>query len=671
MDSSQKRRLVAIAPAAAGEDVGHSNEAGPAGTPVLKMKRTLTLVACDSCRKRRVKVGDHSQIPATPFSSRAHAGHQCDGKRPRCGQCTRKSEDCQYEAGEGETVLLALKKRIGELEGEHIRYKGLFNLLRTRPEREASEILRRIRTAEEPLLVLEAINHAELMLSEICSDGEGPSDERLLRLDRQALENSVIRVPAQPWTIVAGQALVSELITDYFTWDNAYLFPSIDRDTFMDEMRSCDVSSAAWCTPLLVNAMCARRSQILERARLYGKMKRQNLAEQFLGECKMHLEQELGRPSIPAVQALMLMYMTTTCLGRDRAGRIYRTHALEMIPRLRIEARYRSLQEHGLDNDKERKLLSGALWGMFIFESRVAFLYFNPSQISVPQIPNPFAADPDEASWDQAKGNIDVLDRPFGAPCQIALVPGINAASCSLAVLFYDIMTHNTHKDTVWGSKDDLRKQRYMYAELQRMKSSWPKRFYVENNFAPTTCYLRMQENEVAFGIIQTLRHSTLFETPASQPGTTIGDLCLYHCGSNAKWCDAYLSKWPFDTLIWRHLYLSMQPLVLMFDIPAACDIFANECMMMRYGCQTFRICGILLQAMQAFAWAINQTVPENARIYLEGWTKEDAMGEEELPMSFALPQQDDVKDLLQQNMEGSTSVEHHLGSLVKKWSLG
>ncbi|KJZ68072.1 hypothetical protein HIM_12535 [Hirsutella minnesotensis 3608] len=547
MESSQKRKLIPIAPAPEGQSAGQQPHAerDPPSAPIMKMKRTMTLVACEGCRRRRVK---------------------CDGKRPLCGQCARKGEDCQYEAGEGETVLLALKKRYGALEKEHTRYKELFNLLRSRPDRDANEILRRLRTAEEPLVVLEAINHAELLL-------QGPSfeeevcNERLLRLDQQALENSVIKVPARPWTEVAGHGLVSELITDYFTWDNTYLLPSIDRNVFIGEMTQCEISSARWCSPLLVNAMCARRSQILERARLFGALKKQDVTLLFLDEAKKHLDVEQGRATIPTVQGLMLMYMTTTCLGKDRAGRIYRNHALELIPRLRIEAQYHSLLEDGHEDPKERNLLSKAIWGLFIFESRVAFLYFQPSSIPVPQVPNPFAVDVEKDSWHQTRSNVDVLDRPFEeSPCEVPLVPDINAATCSLAVLFYDIMMHNTNEETVWGSKDDLRKQRGLYSKFKKLTASWPKRFHLENNFAPSTCYLRMQENEVGFSIIQTLRNGTLFETPASEPGTTISDLCLVHCASDSQTINAYLNKWPFDTLLWRSLYLSMQPLVLTLD---------------------------------------------------------------------------------------------------------
>lgn len=296
-------------------------------------------------------------------------------------------------AGEGETVLLSLKKRHGALEGEHGKYKELLTLLRDKPDSEAYEILRRIRNADEPLLVLDEIRHAELLLAEPSSPVADrlSMDDRLLRLDQEARDHSFIAVPARPWTVVVDDGLVSELITEYFTWDHAYLLPSVDRDVFVDEMRSRDPLTARWCSPLLVNAICAQKSVryplyipyiyplycrglttvqiVVERARLYGAMTQQDLTERFLDEAKSLLDREQGRASIPTAQALMIMFLTIMCLGKDRAGRIYRHYALEMILRLKIEAKYTALLEEGRDDPRERGLLAKALWGLFVFES--------------------------------------------------------------------------------------------------------------------------------------------------------------------------------------------------------------------------------------------------------------------------------------------------------------
>lgn len=154
----------------------------------------------------------------------------------------------------------SLKRRIGFLEREKARYENFFKLLHTKPDGDALEILRRIRASKDPLAILDAIREAELLLPVDGSTDAAAGKENVARLDRSALESSVIQVPAQPWTTVAGDGLVSELVTNYFTWDGGYLFPSIDTEVFVNEMRTANPEKATWCSPLLVNAVCAQSS---------------------------------------------------------------------------------------------------------------------------------------------------------------------------------------------------------------------------------------------------------------------------------------------------------------------------------------------------------------------------------------------------------------------------
>lgn len=66
-------------------------------------------------------------------------------------------------------------------------------------------------------------------------------------------------VQALPWSIVASDVVVSELISQYFTYDYLYVFPSVPRLPFLNEMRLGDPITARCCSPLLVNAICAQQ----------------------------------------------------------------------------------------------------------------------------------------------------------------------------------------------------------------------------------------------------------------------------------------------------------------------------------------------------------------------------------------------------------------------------
>lgn len=179
--------------------------------------------------------------------------------------------------------------------------------------------------------------------------------------------------------------------------------------------------------------------------------------------------------------------------------------------------------------------------------------------------------------------------------------------------------------------------------------------------------------NEVAFSLVQTLRHRTLFEMPAAQPGTTIYELCLYHSRSTIDSIETMLQTSPFQAAHWRYLYVAMHPLVLLLDKPRASETFTKACRMMRYGSETFAVCDYLLHATQAFAWAVGRTLPKVAEQYLpERKIGGGSQGKED-NVSFALPRQDDVWDLMTAGRtlrKKSVDVEEDIGLLVQNWTL-
>lgn len=68
---------------------------------------------------------------------------------------------------------------------------------------------------------------------------------------------SPIEVKAKPWTKVAEDSMVSHLISIFMTWELPF-FPMIDRQRFLADFVAANTQTASGCSPLLVNAMCAR-----------------------------------------------------------------------------------------------------------------------------------------------------------------------------------------------------------------------------------------------------------------------------------------------------------------------------------------------------------------------------------------------------------------------------
>lgn len=258
----------------------------------------------------------------------------------------------------------------------------------------------------------------------------------------------------------------------------------------------------------------------------------------------------------------------------------------------------------------------------------------------------------------------------------------------TLSELFYEVMIYNSSEEADSRGEKDTNIRKRLYARLRHVEEGLPQRFLPSHNPAPSAIYLRcvgnlyafncmmsndltrMHLSEIGFAIIQSQSHDLLLELPASQPGTTIKELCLNHCRSDIKMAEMFLLHWPFEACLWRHLYLSLQPLSLMLDDPEARQLFTAGSAMVRGGCSSFRICGHLLQATQAYAWAVDTEIPTEALLHYEG-CKEN-METQDLPLSFALPRQDDAKNLLRgksKRKKGGSFPEEDLGTLIEMWT--
>ncbi|KAK2931233.1 hypothetical protein FoTM2_008743 [Fusarium oxysporum f. sp. vasinfectum] len=557
--------------------------------------------------------------------------------------------------------LSPCRKKYDILLVENQQYRELFDAINKKPECEAQEIFNRLRSSDQPLTVLESVRQAEVLLPKL-STNTWDSDPRLAFFDQKAFESSVIQVPAKPWTAVAGDGIVSELITDFFIWDNSYMFPVLDRVTFVDEMRAGDETEMKWCSPLLVNAICAKRCLMVERGKQFGVMTGRNLSDCFLVEAKSHFESEQGRPSIPTVQGLLLIYLTMTATGKDRAGLIYRLTAYEMLKQLRLEARYKAAKNNVPPQTHDMMLISKTLWGIFLLESRIAYFYNQPSIIPPPQIPKPFLS----ILTFTHKGNLDVLDRPWKDSSDLVpRPPGVLAAACSFSELLYETMQYLTTSRVRRGSEEDIHARRLFFSRLIQLKHDIPRQLVLERNLTPVTCFLRMDENLILYTLLQYMPAEIPFGVPYS---STVKDLRIQHCRHDTDIIASFIKKWPTNLMVAHQLYISMQTLVPILDDTAAQDLFTKSCRMAQLSSRNIRLSGVLLQATQAFVWAMDKSIPEPARQYLEGWTQETV--EKDLPMSFALPPRGEVKEVLASDGSDQECSIWNLGTLIEKWAM-
>ncbi|KAG6055725.1 hypothetical protein E4U32_006132 [Claviceps aff. humidiphila group G2b] len=289
MKTSYKRLLPGLAKHGA-----QSSKVGAAdGTQGSPATCSVNFVACDTCRRKKSK---------------------CDGQRPICDRCSRCGSHCNYAAEVGESRSAALNKRYRALVRDYNRLakeaymlRRFYGHIRAVPEEQAFSVFVKIRASRSsrPLDVLESLDETHQERNEFLAPYEDSNGE-----NNEADSDQNIEVRAAPWTTVAGDEVVSELITQYFTFDYLYVFPPINRTIFVREMASPSVHPGLCCSQLLVNAICAQQCYISRREHMEG-MPRLEMAERFLQEANRLLPHELCNLSLPTCQAACLIFAAT------------------------------------------------------------------------------------------------------------------------------------------------------------------------------------------------------------------------------------------------------------------------------------------------------------------------------------------------------------------------
>lgn len=136
----------------------------------------------------------------------------------------------------------------------------LYEYLRSRPLVEVAEVIRRIRSNADPCKVLSLVRDGDLLLEASAMGRKGLEadvEDVVRELDAAAYQQSHVRVPAKPWTDIACDGLVSELVSIFFDIEQPFVTTYVDKHCFLEDMRSEQVGNVRFCSPALVNAICA------------------------------------------------------------------------------------------------------------------------------------------------------------------------------------------------------------------------------------------------------------------------------------------------------------------------------------------------------------------------------------------------------------------------------
>jgi hypothetical protein len=148
-------------------------------------------------------------------------------------------------------------------------------------------------------------------------------------------------------------------------------------------MASGDVANAKFCSPLLVNAMCAFAAVSmklfgvqaiitnvpLQFTSLYveaiDSANATKMRQKFFNEARKLYDNSRGKASLTSVQSLLILYLFSNGDGMDRAGLIFRMSAAGMYKRLRLGSHLPSWCNA---QQGHRRAFSRNAWGCFALE---------------------------------------------------------------------------------------------------------------------------------------------------------------------------------------------------------------------------------------------------------------------------------------------------------------
>lgn len=110
-----------------------------------KRPKQMTVIACNSCKRRKSKVPPPATRPPPPRAKQV----QCNGARPACDRCLRLNEQCQYELDSTISRQDGLKRRLREVTAKSDALESIVAQLRSASDLEAAHLIRQLRAGTE------------------------------------------------------------------------------------------------------------------------------------------------------------------------------------------------------------------------------------------------------------------------------------------------------------------------------------------------------------------------------------------------------------------------------------------------------------------------------------------------------------------------------------------
>ncbi|SMR50161.1 unnamed protein product [Zymoseptoria tritici ST99CH_3D1] len=596
-------------------------------------KREQVVAACYECRSKKVK---------------------CDAARPACGRCSSRSLSCYYDVEPETSRAVALKRKHESVQDDLDRMTELYDYIRSRSEGEVWDLVSQIRQTADPFKFLKLVRDRN---GDLPTGLPEPNVKAMMRqLDASALEESRIKVRASPWTSIAGDGIVSHLIS-------RALEPSvttfIDEEALTTDMSVQNPGTTPYCSALLVNVLCAFGtfgSTYVDRIDSSTKLNDEGkLRVQFFNKARDLLDEERGKASLPTVQALFLLYLYWNFLGMDRAGLVYRLQGVDMFKKLRLGSQTLPC-ERGYNEALNRRACSRNAWGLFCAESYISYAYHQPSLIPIPTLPHYFTEPTPFERIDTVmiRTSDDVLE-----------------ARCHLLSIFYRIASYKPREPNVLGSHADIATRQRLYDALRGWHSVLPDRPHYSPHQAIHYRVFRSQ-----FHLLSAILWRPLQDIAVRlESGYTPAAVCIWHCTKVLDEVEANMREYPRDTergargslsVLWLCHMLSFTLILMLRRHRDSLEPLVRVVRLLHALGTTWPNARVLLRAMYAISLQLRVELPEEALQYCRGTDMEESLYSD-MPTSYTVARHADFEDVDGQGDDSGDGIE--VGGLISKWA--
>ncbi|KAL8825677.1 MAG: hypothetical protein Q9191_004266 [Dirinaria sp. TL-2023a] len=526
--------------------------------------------------------------------------------------------------------------------------------------------LRRLRSLRNAVETLEQLYHYIQVMPEAQLFGGKDNDERLRLLDVVALDESDIKVLARPWTTVAGNGIVSQLISVFFHHYQPIIMPFINRQAFVADMATGQIGSASTCSPVLVNAISAYAAINSQHVWAVNKACRGKLQERFWDEARKLLEREFGKNSLTTMR--LCTFSMDTHRSKEWSAQVQYfalrepkcTADLDSI-RIQLARKSSSLKMTNSESrfHKPRGVYFGSIGKSIIFSLRfrvdvlilhsiIASLYQETPLISTPQVPRHFAE----------------RNRRYMEPVAYAATSEdlLNMQS-DIAEVYARILTHRSEVASRPGDEADAETRKQLFDDLSQLGDTLHTWIIVELNLQRLNIILQGMLHLgviIVYGDLLGLRPVTKL----SEDSQTPAEICLEHCRSLLRQVRILDQMRPFEVesnviMTVYFCYFLLFKLMPLFSIHRESqDLFVHACAFMYKYIDHTPLVVTMFSGAKTFSQRLGIRLPADALGYLNAGR--ELSQRKDVPVSWNIPSP--IKS-------ESEDLNEDLGIMVVRWS--